>query len=135
MRWSDLWTLYSKLKALALSSPSQWNIAAVLYRGDSLIKISSNNEKTHPKFRYTILDSETNLPVEVCKLHAETNLLPGSRPGDRIKIFRWTPGGKLKPSRPCCYCINYIKKYKIGKIEYFTTQGNWTRERISAFTR
>jgi deoxycytidylate deaminase len=66
----------------------------------------------------------------VCKLHAETHALLASRPGDILRIYRWSPAGKPKPSRPCKYCMGYIQQCNIKKIEYLNDKMEWVRERV-----
>lgn len=112
--------MYSKARAAALANDKSFHLAAILGRGKSIIKIGTNTGKTSPKYgrRYK------NGDMAYC-LHAETNVLRFSRPGDTITVMRWGATGELTMAKPCQHCMHYIRVAGIKKITYSDWDGSF----------
>lgn len=106
-------------KEVAMNNGLDFHVAALLFRGKKLVKIGTNQSKTHPKFkRY-----QDNGYCNYC-LHAEMDALRNSKPGDSILVLRFTKQGKVSMAKPCKHCQHFIDNAQI-KVVYYS---NWNGE-------
>jgi deoxycytidylate deaminase len=111
--------VYYQAREKALSNEHTFHLAAVLKRGDSVIRIGINSGKTSPRFAR----KHKNGAVDY-HLHAEMDALCFSRPGDTVIVVRFTADGQLTMAKPCEFCQGFLKQAGINKI-YFS---NWNGE-------
>jgi deoxycytidylate deaminase len=107
----------NKARDQALKSLCEQRIGSVITLKDKIISMGYNKQKTHPK-----------APSPFHHIHGEVDaifkapkeLLKGST----IYVYRITPGNNKGLSRPCKYCLNFIKKCGIVKV-YYSTENHW----------
>lgn len=105
-------------RCLALSNRQAYHLTAYLYRGQSLIKMGTNTEKTHPRYIRTYKSGHCG-----AELHAEMSVLTRAKPGDTLVVFRWTKDGCLNMSHPCEHCMTFIRQAGIKKVIYSDWDG------------
>jgi deoxycytidylate deaminase len=110
--------LMSKAKCVAMNNGGPFHLAALLWRGKSLIKIGTNQEKTHPFFKRTYKNGSAN------NLHAEMDVLRFAKPGDTIVVMRWSALGNLTMAKPCQHCEKFIREAGIVEVTYSDWDGN-----------
>lgn len=108
--------LIEQTKDLALSNGQEYHLASLLIRGKSIIREGTNQQKTHPAFQRKYKDGSTS-----AHLHAESDVLRFSQPGDTLIVARFSKRGEMTMAKPCPYCCRDILRYEIDKV-YFT---NW----------
>ena len=101
-------TLYYKAQQVALADQQRYHVAALLLRGKSILRVSTNSQKTHPRNERRYLDGGRSY----CH-HAETSALLNAKPGDRLVVLRFLKSGKLTCARPCKYCQSQLKDAQV----------------------
>lgn len=97
------------------------HVVAAYIEGSKII-IHSNDCKTSPIAKMYGSRWE--------RLHAEHAVLRGVDDGSKGKLFvyRETKNGRLAFSRPCEFCLPFLRKKKIKKVCYTTPDGYaWER--------
>lgn len=106
------------------SSYHKHKMAAVLAKGNRVVSVGVNQQKTDPN-----IARKTN---RVDKLHAEMHCIGRNRDEDlrglTIYIVRVTRTG-LGLSRPCPLCWEMIRSVGIREVVYSTHTG-WVREKV-----
>ena len=117
-------TVYAEAFKQASANTSEFKLAALLWRGGTLIHIGVNNN-THRKGSYRVLNDGV---ISRCK-HAEIDAIRTGRaqPGDRIEIIRYKADGSTSCAKPCPNCAKQIKKAGIISVKYTDYDGNWSR--------
>lgn len=111
--------MYYKAKQKALDNGQVFHLAAVLLRGKHVVKIGTNSDKTHPRFKRTYKDGSCR-----SHLHAEMDVLRFAKPGDEIYVFRFSAEGDLTMAKPCRFCEKFIRDTKIKRVYYSDWSGN-----------
>jgi deoxycytidylate deaminase len=109
--------LMTKAKCVAMNNGGPFHLAALLWRGKSLIRIGTNQEKTHPHFQRKYKNGSAH------NLHAEMDVLRFAKPGDTIVVMRWSARGELTMAKPCKHCQEYIRKAGISEVTYSDWNG------------
>lgn len=118
-------SVIERLTAIAIknartSNALKFQMAAVAYRGGSVIAIGVNNrEKSHPR---------ANNPTK--KIHAELALVldADSRgvdlAGCKVVVVRLSPlNGLIRMAKPCNYCEEILRTAKVKKVYYSDRSG------------
>lgn len=111
--------MYYLARAKALGNCHEFHITALLIRGKSIIKITTNSKKTHPKFERKYRSGKS-----AHSLHAEMALVSSIRPGDTVEVYRWLADGTATMSRPCIHCQKALRNAGIKKVTYTDWDGN-----------
>ena len=111
--------MYYKARSLALNNEMPFHVVAILYRGKSIVQMGSNTPKTHPHFKRSYKSGECSY-----HMHAEQNVLRFSKPGDRLRVLRFSAKGQLTMAKPCPVCQKFIKQFGIRGVEYSDWEGN-----------
>jgi deoxycytidylate deaminase len=107
---------------LALQNKQLFHVAAILIRGKSIIRISCNSNKTHPRARRLYQQG-----VDY-QMHAEMDALRFAKPGDILYVLRVGRDGKtLRMAKPCAHCQKHIKDHGIVKVYYTNHEGQWEK--------
>jgi len=102
-----------------------FHLAAVLLRGKTVVRIGTNQNKTHPKFLRTYPDGHS------CgQLHAEMDVLRFAQPGDKLFVLRFSKEGELTMSKPCRYCQRFIRQAQIGRVVYSDWEGRMVKTKF-----
>lgn len=117
--------MYYEAKALAMGNGETFHVAAILFRGKSVIRLATNSRKTHPKQRRII-----NGEFECAWIHAEVDALRWARPGDTLVVIRYGRSGNLAVSKPCEYCMREIIRKGIRVVRYIDIDGSWKKMKI-----
>lgn len=118
--------MYYKAKTKALSNGApRAHLAAVLKRGDSILRISTNQQKTHPMSLHTKPTGDV-----CCSLHAEQAACRFAKPGDTLYVMRFKKDGTLAIAKPCTMCEKTIRQIGLSKVYYTDRQGNWNRLKL-----
>lgn len=110
--------MYYLAKAKALSNCHEFHIIAILKRGKSVIKITTNSKKTHPKFERKYRSGKS-----AHSLHAEMALVSSIQPGDTVEVYRWLADGTPTMAMPCVYCQKALRDAGIKKVTYTDWNG------------
>jgi deoxycytidylate deaminase len=110
-------SLITKAKCVAMNNGEPFHLAAMLWRGKSLVRIGTNQEKTHPYFHRKYKNGSAH------NLHAEMDVLRFAKPGDTIVVMRWSAKGELTMAKPCPYCHKFIKEAGITEVTYSDWDG------------
>jgi deoxycytidylate deaminase len=110
-------SLITKAKCVAMNNGEPFHLAAMLWRGKSLVRIGTNQEKTHPFFHRKYKNGSAH------NLHAEMDVLRFAKPGDTITVMRWSAKGELTMAKPCPYCHKFIKEAGISEVTYSDWNG------------
>jgi len=90
-------------------------LGAVISRGNRVISLGFNKNKTHTKSNHSWK-----------RLHAEISAIIKARQdvtSCHIYIYRETKDGQMAMARPCRSCMEAIKEAGIKKIFYSSTNG------------
>jgi len=98
---------------------------AILYRNKSIIKITTNSKKTHPKFGRRYRNGISNY-----HLHAEQSACRFAKPGDTLIVMRFLANGNPSMAKPCIHCQKAIEKAGIRKVTYTNWDGNYIVEKL-----
>jgi dCMP deaminase len=98
-------------------------LGAVIVKGNKIISVGFNKNKTHTKSNH----AWKRLHAELCAIIKAKQDLTGSS----IYVYRETKNGNLGLSRPCASCMEAIKEAGINKI-YYTTETGFFEEKIKA---
>ena len=110
--------LLTKAKCVAMNNGGPFHLAALLWRGKGLVRIGTNQDKTHPSFQRRYKNGEAH------NLHAEMDVLRFAKPGDTITVMRWSARGQLTMAKPCPHCQAFIKQAGITQVVYSDWDGN-----------
>ena len=103
------------VKAAHLSGLHKYYVGAALFRKNRLIALGWNIRKTHPL-----------CPTSKSQ-HAEFNVMVGLAKedikGSTLYVARVGRGGRIRMSRPCKDCENFLSMLGLGKIFYTNRQG------------
>ena len=97
-------------KISKLSNHSHFKLGSVIVRGSKIVSVGTNNIKTHPRS-----------PHPYFSLHAETAAILLAKQDltkCEIYVYRETKLGMPVMSRPCEYCLPFIKEAGLKKIHY-----------------
>lgn len=102
------------------SDHRQHKLGAVITKGNKVLGIGFNKNKTSPKSNneFNTLHAEIS-----CILNTDEEDLEGSE----IYIYRQTKSGKLGLSKPCPACEHMLKSVGI-KIVYYTSPEGYVEE-------
>jgi deoxycytidylate deaminase len=109
--------LITKAKGVAMNNGGPFHLAALLWRGKSLVRIGTNQEKTHPHFHRKYKNGSAH------NLHAEMDVLRFAKPGDTIVVMRWSAKGQMTMAKPCPHCQKFIKEAGITEVTYSDWDG------------
>ena len=112
--------MYYKARERALNNGRIYHLAAILYRGKSVIKIGENTFKTHPRFTRTYPDGTCG-----SHMHAEMNVLRFAKPGDVLEVLRFKKTGGRAMAKPCKHCMRHIREAGIKEVRYTNPDGQW----------
>ena len=90
-------------------------LGAVIVKGNKIISVGFNKNKTHTKSNH----AWKRLHAELCAIIKAKQDLTGSS----IYVYRETKNGNLGLSRPCPSCMEAIQEAGINKIYYTTDTG------------
>jgi deoxycytidylate deaminase len=108
-------------KVSKLSNHHHHKIGSVIVRGSKIVSVGTNNLKTHPRS-----------PHPYFSLHSEAAaiLLAKQDLHDcEIYVYREIKSGIPAMSRPCIYCLPFIKEAGIKEIHYSVT-GSYKTEKL-----
>lgn len=111
--------MYYKAKKKALANNQEFHVAAVLMRKKHTVRIGTNQNKTHPKYRRKYADGSFR-----SHLHAEMDVLRFAEPGDIIYVLRFDKRGNLTMAKPCKFCQKHIRLHGIKTVHYSDWDGN-----------
>jgi deoxycytidylate deaminase len=98
------------------SDHRQHRLGCILVKGNSLIGLGFNQNKTHTK--------STN---EFRTLHAEVSAIVNANEedlyGSVAYVYRETKSGALGLSKPCAACENMLRSFGIKKVYYTSPEG------------
>jgi len=104
----------------AEKSKLHFKIGAIIFKGNSILSRGynkiSHNKKLHPKFMKW-----------VGSVHAEQDAILSanvSLKGSNILVIRINKNYILKNSKPCKYCMKYLKYVGIKKVYYSDKDGD-----------
>jgi len=105
--------------ALTFKSEHRIPVAAVLGKGSSVIKQSTNLIKTHPLQENQYLTKQYS-QSHANSTHAEVIILGNLKYSKKHSLYicRRKKDGTLGLSKPCVVCLEVIKKTNIRKITY-----------------
>jgi deoxycytidylate deaminase len=111
-----------KAENLALCSPDNFRVGAILVRGGNIISTGFNKGwKSHPIQASMYPDRGWKAA------HAEIDALRGLRPydvlGSSIFVVRLRKDGTRALARPCFKCFEVLTQYGIKKVYYSTEKG------------
>ena len=112
--------MYYKAKQKALKNNNKFHLAAILRRNGVPIKICTNTDKTHPKYKRKYPDGSWG-----ANMHAEMSALRFARPGDELEVIRVNKCGQITMAKPCPECQKEIEKAGISKVRYTNWDGEW----------
>ena len=107
-----------KAKKIAMSNDQLFHFSSILYRGKHIVRIGTNSDKTHPRFARKHRNGEHSY-----HLHAEMDVIRFAKPGDTLKVFRWSAKGEPTMAKPCAHCEKFIREAGISKVEYTDWDG------------
>lgn len=110
-------SLMTKAKCVAMNNGGPFHLAAILWRGKSMVRIGTNQDKTHPAFHRKYKNGSAH------NLHAEMDVLRFAKPGDTIVVMRWSAKGELTMAKPCPHCQGFIKEAGISEVTYSDWDG------------
>lgn len=110
-------SLMSKAKCVAMNNGGPFHLAAILWRGKSIVRIGTNQDKTHPAFHRKYKNGDAH------NLHAEMDVLRFAKPGDTIVVMRWSARGELTMAKPCPHCQKFIRAAGIAEVTYSDWDG------------
>lgn len=105
-----------------LSNYHTHKLAAIIVKGNRIVSIGINDQKTHPK-------SDTRFN----KLHAELAAIIRSRTdlrGASIYVYREQKNGEIGCSFPCSACYEAIRSAGIKRI-YYSDYDSYKMEKVS----
>ena len=105
-----------------LSRESRCFHIAFIFRGNNILSIGTNSNKTHPKIKQYGYEDHSKLHAELsaCIKLGEEDCRKYS-----IGVLRIDRNGKLNHSKPCYHCSHLIEVLNFKKV-YFTNQfGLW----------
>lgn len=113
--------IYRAAKKIALNNGQQYHLVAFLKRKGHIIKVGTNTDKTHPRFKRQYLDGTWG-----SHMHAEMSVLRFAKPGDVLEVVRYLKSAdKYAMAKPCMHCMNYIKNAGIKTVRYTNLRGEW----------
>lgn len=98
------------------SDHPQHPMGAVIARGNKLVSIGHNKNKTHPK--------ASKHPFQ--RIHAELSAILNSREdlrGCDIYVYRETRNGTTGMAKPCIACESLIREVGISRVYYSDIDG------------
>jgi len=116
--------VYYKAREVAINNGQQYHLAAILRRGKQVVRVGTNTQKTHPKFKRTYSDGST-----ASHMHAEMSVLRFAKPGDTLEVMRFAKQ-KLSMARPCQHCMEFIRQAGIKKVRFTNVSGAWEELRL-----
>lgn len=108
-------------KVSKLSNHHHHKIGSVIVRGSKIVSVGTNNLKTHPRS-----------PHPFFSLHSEAAAILLAKQdlyGCDIYVYRETKDGVPAMSRPCIYCLPFVKGSGISEIHY-SVNGGYKSEKI-----
>lgn len=106
---------------LAQLSPHKFQMAAIIFKGSTLLNMGTNRTHGHPK------QANHYTGKSASSIHAELDAIlrvkSSKLKGATIYIARRLKNGKAGIARPCSCCRKTIKAAKIKKIIYTTSTG------------
>lgn len=120
--------MYYEARYKAINNGRNYHLAAILRRNGKVIRIGENTNKTHPRFKREYPDG-----TWASHMHAEMNVLRFAQPGDELEVLRFESfSHKRTMAKPCCFCMNEIKKAGIKKVRYTNWNGDWEEVTIGS---
>jgi deoxycytidylate deaminase len=98
------------------SNHRQHKMGCVIAKGNKLLGIGFNKNRTHPK-------SMSEFRTLHCEVDAVINAGEENLNGAIAYIYRQTKGGKLGLSRPCLGCEALLRSYGIKTVYYTSPEG------------
>ncbi len=106
---------FNKAKEIAITNGAdkKFKHAAILFKGNSIVKSASNSTKTHP------LPTNGNTAI-TNKLHAEQKCLykTMNTEGLDLLVVRVNNQGDFAYSKPCSMCMKMITEKKLRRVYY-----------------
>ena len=113
--------MYYRAKNAAVNNGRVYHVAAVLKRNGRVVRIGTNTDKTHPKFKRQYPDGTWG-----SHMHAEMDVLRFAKPGDDLEVMRFRKcDHSLTMAKPCRYCLKEIIKAGISGVKYTDWNGEW----------
>lgn len=119
--------ILTKIKTVArqrLSKRFRCNHLAVIFKGNTILTIGENSNKTHPK-------TQTYGYPHFCRLHAELSACIRFGKEDcskySIAVVRIDRNGQFNQSRPCPGCQNVLRQLNFKKIYFTNDNGDWEK--------
>lgn len=115
-----------KARDVALSNSQQYHLVAWAKRGSSVV-FGTNSVRCSTKFKRIHPDGSRGF-----QLHAEMDLIRKFKPGTlkEITVVRFSKSGVPTMSKPCCYCIYFLRRHGVRKVYYTDWNGNWKVMRL-----
>ena len=105
LRFFDLARKISKL-----SNHHHHKIGSVIVRGSKIVSVGTNNLKTHPRSTHPHFSLHSEM--------AAVLLAKQDLHGCEIYVYRETKNGVPALSRPCMYCMPFIKEAGLKEVHY-----------------
>ena len=113
--------MYYKARDRALNNGQTYHLAAILRRKGKVVKVGTNTDKTHPKFKREYPDGTYS-----AHMHAEMNVLRFAQPGDTLEVMRFLKcAHEFAMAKPCRHCTELIRDAGISSVRYTNYQGEW----------
>ena len=110
---------YDRAKQAAMSNGHTFHIAAIVWRGSSVV-IATNSYKKRKAFtRYY-----GSMQKASCT-HAEMEASLHVKSGDRVEVLRWRKDGTLAMAKPCSHCQRFLKKAGVRQVRYSNDIGEF----------
>ena len=112
---------YYRVREQALKNGHKFHVAAILRRNGKIVRVGTNSDKTHPRFKRTYSDGSTG-----AHMHAEMDVIRFSQPGDELEVMRFRRSdNQLAMAKPCKFCMKHIEESGISKVHYTDDNGVW----------
>ena len=113
--------MYYEARDRALKNGQTYHLAAILRRKGKVIKVGTNTNKTHPKFKRQYPDGTYS-----AHMHAEMNVLRFAQAGDTLELMRFLKcAHEFAMAKPCHHCMEIIRDVGISSVRYTNYQGEW----------
>jgi len=118
--------VYYRARERALRNGHRFHVAAILRRSGNIVRIGTNSDKTHPKFKRTYPDGSTG-----AHMHAEMDVIRFARSGDELEVMRFRRSDNmLAMAKPCRFCMKHIREAGITSVSYTDDDGVWKRMKL-----
>ena len=108
-------------KVSKLSNHGHHKLGSVIVRGSKIISVGTNNIKTHPRS-----------PHPYFSLHAEVAAILLAKQdlyGCELYMYREIKSGVPSMSRPCVYCLPFVREAGISEVHY-SINGGYKTEKL-----